>query len=155
VIVVAVIIGVLIFALYFAFSGSCSFAEYGTSETQKGRYVLATVEMAGIYSRPLQRKLPVVVLDSYLGIVWRCQDLQDEKPIWIKTDLAKNSDKQASGKKYTIRIPTYTGYGVQIPAIVVDTEEGKTWTCSDISSVDTGWVEKDLKKEVKGEGYKY
>lgn len=108
----------IIFLSVFLFSpfffNPCASAQDETSgygartETQGDRYVLVTLTKAGSYGygaggyvgggRTTQRKMPAVVLDSYLGIVWRCQDIEDERPLWIKTDLAKNSEQQLTKK---------------------------------------------------------
>ena len=157
-----VILALWVFIFYLVFSGHYVFAEYdtsanSTSQMQEGRYVLVTVNKAGGYTgaRVSQKKTPAIVLDSYLGIVWRCQDTKNEKPLWIKTDLGKNSDRQLSKKKYVISIPAYTGEGYKIPAIVLDMEEGKSWTCADIVSESAKWVLTDLPKDIKQEGYTY
>lgn len=147
---------------FLVFSGHYVFAEYGTSgystsQMQEGRYVLVTVNKVSGYTgaRVLQKKTPAIVLDSYLGIVWRCQDIKNEKPLWIKTDLGKNSDKQLTNRRYVINIPPYTGEDYKIPAIVLDMEEGKSWVCSDIVSESANWVLTDLPKDINKEGYTY
>ena len=157
-----IILALWVFIFYLIFSNYDVFAEYDTSgysisETQEGRYVLVTVNKAGAYTgtRVLQKKTPAIVLDSYLGIVWRCQDIKNEKPLWIKTDLGKNSDKQLSKKKYVISIPLYSGEDYKIPAIVLDMEEGKSWICSDIVSESANWAMTDLPKDINKEGYTY
>ena len=155
-------LALLAFMFFVVFSGQYVFAEYGasgnsTSQMQEGRYVLVTVNKVRGYAgtQTLQKKTPAIVLDSYLGIVWRCQDTKNEKPLWIKTDLGKNSDKQLSKKKYIISIPPYSGEDYKIPAIVLDMEEGKSWTCADIVSESAKWVLTDLPKDIKQEGYVY
>ena len=158
-----IILALSAFIFYLLFSGHYVFAEYdtsanSTSQMQEDRYVLVTVNKVRGYNtgtQTLQKKTPAIVLDSYLGIVWRCQDIKNEKPLWIKTDLGKNSDKQLSKKKYIINIPTYTGEDYKIPAIVLDMEEGKSWTCADIVSESAKWVLTDLPKDIKKEGYAY
>jgi len=156
------ILTLLAFISFLVLAGQYVFAEYGTSgnstsQMQEGRYVLVTVNKAGGYTgaRVSQKKTPAIVLDSYLGIVWRCQDTKNEKPLWIKTDLGKNSDKQLSKKKYIISIPLYSGEDYKIPAIVLDMEEGKSWICADIVSESAKWVLTDLPKDIKQEGYTY
>lgn len=156
------ILALWVFIFYWFFSGHYVFAEYGisgssTSQMQEGRYVLVTVNKVRGYTgtQTLQKKTPAIVLDSYLGIVWRCQDIKDVKPLWIKTDLGKNSDKQLSQKKYIISIPLYSGEDYKIPAIVLDMEEGKSWTCPDIVSQSANWVLTDLPKDINKEGYTY
>ncbi|MEK6727126.1 MAG: hypothetical protein AABY28_00425 [Candidatus Omnitrophota bacterium] len=156
------ILALLAFIFYLFLSGHYVFAEdaatgYNTTGTQEGRYVLVTVNKVRGYTgtQTLQKKTPAIVLDSYLGIVWRCQDTKNEKPLWIKTDLGKNSDKQLSKRKYIISIPPYSGEDYKIPAIVLDMEEGKSWICSDIASESAKWVLTDLPKDIKQEGYAY
>jgi len=141
---------ILTLSIFCAFYADYSaLAQYSTTAAPQGRYELITLNNTAISARSLPRKAPAIILDTYLGIVWRCQDLQDEKPLWIKTDLAKNLAQQVSQKKYTVQIPLYSGYELKIPAIVLDTEEGKVWTCSDITSESANWIEKDLPSEKK------
>jgi len=154
------ILALLAFIFFWFFSNYYVFAEDGisaesTSQMQEGRYVLVTISRETGYTRTPQRKMPVIVLDSYMGIAWRCQDIKDEKPLWIKNDLGKNSDKQLSKKKYIVSIPPYSGEDNKIPAIVLDIEEGKSWTCSDIVSESAKWVPTDLPKDINKEGYTY
>lgn len=52
-----------------------------------------------------------------------------------------------------ISIPVYTGDDSKIPAIVLDIENGQTWTISDIVSESAAWIKTDLPKEIKKEGY--
>jgi len=101
---------------------------------------------ANVYART---KTPALVLDSVLGIVWRCQNLQDENPVWVKTDLAKNKDKALTAKKYIIRMLEWPSSETKLPAIVLDIEEGKVWTCPDVMNISSRWAEKDLVKDIK------
>ena len=147
------------FLFYLAFSNHCVFAQYGGSgsaEMQEGRYVLVTVSKSAAYAGSYgtnTRKTPAVVLDTYLGIIWRCKDIRDEKPLWIKNDLAKNTDQQPTKKKYIINIPAYTGEDYKIPAVVLDMETGKSWTCANITEESANWVQTDLPKDITKEGY--
>jgi hypothetical protein len=143
--------------LYLVCLSSCAYAEYVSTETQEARYIVVMVRgSGGVYTRTnLNTKTPAVVLDTVLGIVWRCQDLQDEKPLWIKTDLAKNQDQTLSDKKYTIKMLEWPSSELKIPAIVLDVEEGKAWTCHNLLDEDSAWIQKDLVKEIKEEGRKY
>jgi len=152
----------LVFIVYLFFLGCYAFAQYDTStdktaETQEGsRYVLVTVNKAAAYSGSYgttTRKTPAIVLDTYLGILWRCKDIRDEKPLWIKNDLAKNPNQQPTKKKYVINIPAYTGEDYRIPAIVLDIETGKSWTCSNITDENASWIQTDLPKDISKEGY--
>ena len=142
-------------AFYLVFPAGRVFSQDTAYVDQEGRYVLVTVSSEGIYARTMQKRVPAVVLDSVRGIVWRCKDLQEDRPLWIKTDLAKNGDKPMAARKYVVTIPQAPGNELRIPAIVVDTAEGKAWTCRDVTSEDAVWVGKDLVQDIKGEGYKY
>jgi hypothetical protein len=123
-------------------------AQYGTSEFQDGRYVLVMVSSAaGNVTRSYAlTKVPAVVLDTVLGIVWRCPNIQEEQPRWIKTDLGKEQDKALSARKYLIRILDWPVSGLKIPAIVLDQNEGKVWNCPNILDENAVWIPKDLTK---------
>ncbi|MBI3990579.1 MAG: hypothetical protein HY350_00360 [Candidatus Omnitrophica bacterium] len=153
---------VSVFVFYLFILGSyVSAQDYasGPSQTdsQEGRYVLVTVNKpasyAGSYTVGMRKRTPAVVLDTYLGIVWRCQDIKDAKLLWIKTDLAKNTGQEPTKKKYVINVPPFTGEDSRIPAVVLDTEMGKTWICPDIVDENAGWVQTDLTKDIAKEGY--
>ena len=156
------ILALLVFGFYLFFPGCYASAQhdtagYNTAEMQEGRYVLVTVNKttsyAGSYTAGMRKRTPAIVLDTYLGIVWRCQNIKDEKLLWIKTDLAKNSGQQPAKKKYVINVPPFTGEDNKIPAVVLDTETGKTWICPDIADERAGWVQTDLPKDISKEGY--
>jgi len=156
------ILVLLVFGFYLFFSGCYASAQYDTSadntaQTQEGRYILVTVNKpasyAGSYTVGMKKRTPVIVLDTYLGIVWRCQNIKDEKLLWIKADLAKNSGQQPVKKKYIINVPPFTGEDYKIPGIVLDVESGKTWICPDIADERAGWVQTDLAKDITKEGY--
>ena len=97
-----IILALSAFLFYLVSSNHCVFAQYGgpgSTEMQEGRYVLVTVNKAATYAGSYgtsTRKIPAIVLDTYLGIIWRCKDIRDEKPLWIKNDLAKNTGMQLS-----------------------------------------------------------
>ncbi|MDD4938891.1 MAG: hypothetical protein PHE18_00600 [Candidatus Omnitrophica bacterium] len=160
-----------VFPVYSAFSQEGA-PEYPPVESQTstdaqgGRYVLVTVNKSGSYAastyssgtsgaRILQKKTPAAVLDSYMGVVYRCTDIKAERPLWIKSDLGKNSGKTISKKKYSITVPAYSGEDYKIPAIVLDIDEGKAWVCSDLVSESSIWIQTDLPKEITKEGYQY
>lgn len=156
------ILALLVFSFYLFSFGCYAFAQYDTSgyntaKTQEGRYALVTVNKpssyAGSYTAGMRKRTPAIVLDTYLGIVWRCQNIKDEKLLWIKADLAKNSDQQPTKKKYVVNVPPFTGEDYKIPAIVLDVESGKTWICPDIADERAGWTETDLPKDITKEGY--
>ncbi len=152
----------VVFIFYLFFLSHYASAEDYTSgssqtETQEGRYVMVTVNKpasyAGSYTVGLRKKTPAIVLDTYLGIVWRCQDIKDPKLLWIRADLGKEAEQQAARKKYVINIPPFTGEDYKIPAVVLDTASGKTWICADIADAMSVWIETDLPKEITKEGY--
>ena len=66
-----------------------------SNELQEGRYVVAMQYGRGTHNM----RIPGMILDSYRGIVWTCQNLQDEKPLWVKTDLGQNGSKPMTKKK--------------------------------------------------------
>lgn len=156
-------ISVFAVSVFYLFLLSCyAFAQDYSSgdsqtQTQEGRYVLVTVNKpasyAGSYTVGLRKRTPAIVLDTYLGVVWRCQDIKDPKLLWIRADLGKEPDQQAASKKYIINIPPFTGEDNKVPAVVLDTAGGKTWICADISDAMSGWAETDLPKDVIKEGY--
>jgi hypothetical protein len=65
-----------------------------SNELQEGRYVLVMMTGRLIHNT----RVPGIILDSYRGIVWTCQNLQDEKPLWVKTDLGQNGNKERPGR---------------------------------------------------------
>jgi len=151
-----------VFAFYSFFLVYSAFAQYGATDqpqavTEEGsRYVLVTVNKSATYAGSYgtsTRKTPAIVLDTYLGILWRCKDIRDEKPVWIKNDLAKNTNLQLNKRRYIINIPAYTGEDYRIPAVVMDMDTGKTWTCSNITDDNATWVSVDLPKDITKEGY--
>ena len=149
--------GVLILCLAFFFS-SRACAEIPSSQEQgQGRYVLLVVGGANVaYQRSyIVTRTPALVLDSVLGIVWRCRNLQEDRPVWIKTDLAKIKEGSASAKRYTLKTLDYFGSEQRVPAVVLDTEGGKIWTCSNILDDVAPWVQKDLLQEPKEPENKY
>ncbi|MFH1458713.1 MAG: hypothetical protein ABIG31_06110 [Candidatus Omnitrophota bacterium] len=123
----------------------------------EGRYVLLVVGGANVaYQRSyIVSKTPALMLDSALGIVWRCKNLQEDRPVWIKTDLAKNKGVARLGKRYTVKALDYFGSEQKVPAVVLDTEEGKIWTCSNLLDDVAPWVQKDLVQEAKEPESKY
>ncbi len=132
-------------------------AEYPAMQDQEGRYVLLVVGGSNVsYQRSyVVTKTPALVLDSYLGIVWRCKNLQDDRPAWIKTDLGKNTDKARASRKYIIRTLDYFGSEPRVPAVVLDVEEGKIWTCPNILDETSVWLKKELAREPQEEENKY
>jgi len=134
-----------------------AFAQYPAAGDQEGRYVLLVVggSNAATQRSYMITKTPALILDSVLGIVWRNRNLQDERPVWVKMDLAKIKDKSRLTKKYIIKTLDYLGSEPKVPAVVVDTEEGKVWTCSNILDEMATWIQKDLVQDTKDEENKY
>jgi hypothetical protein len=138
-----------------AFIWAKAFAQYPDTgdQAQEGRYVLAMLKGSGTNARgAVTSNTPAVVLDSVAGIVWRCTNLQTERPQWIKADLAKNGNKPLAGKKYVIRMLEWPSGELKISAVVLDSEEGTVWTCPNVLDESAPWIEKDLPSDIKKEG---
>lgn len=157
---IARILSVFIFLILSA--GPYAFAQYDDSDSSVsgasgGRYILVTVSKpvsaTSSYTFGTRKRTPAIVLDTYLGVVWRCQDIKDSKLLWIRTDLAKKPDTEPTVRKYVINVPAYTGEDNKMPAIVLDIDTGKTWINSDITDPATDWLRTDLPKDVTKEGY--
>jgi hypothetical protein len=58
-------------------------------------------------------------------------------------------------KRYTIKILEWPSTEVKLPAVVLDMQEGKVWTCPNILEETARWVPKDLVKDIKEEGYRF
>lgn len=139
--------------LIFVFTFSYAAGNTPSQAEDNSRYVLLTMnETISINSISL-RKVPALVLDTWAGIIWRCGNIQEENPDWIKTDLAKNGNNVASYSRYTAKISGATGSQSRISSIVLDTEGGKAWICGDISADEAKWVMKDLMENIKQGGY--
>ncbi|MBU1124872.1 MAG: hypothetical protein KKC84_02510, partial [Candidatus Omnitrophica bacterium] len=117
-------------------------------ELENGRYVIVLPESSP-NSAGIIRKIPVLILDSKLGIVWKCRDIEEERPEWSKIDLAKMS-QPSSTRRYIIKIPYYRNES-KMPAIVLDIEEGKTWICPNIFEDGIRWFPVDLVNDVRAE----
>lgn len=132
---------------------SAAFAEpYGAPEKISNRFelILFSGYSASTTSYRIS-KLPVVVLDTVMGVVWRCDNIEDSNPRWVKTDLGKNEGKPLTARKYIAQISFSPVSGNKIPAVVLDTEQGKIWTCPNILDEGSPWVQRDLVKEIKEE----
>lgn len=136
-------LGVIAYVLISFFIGSKVFAENLTNELQQGRYVLIMMTGRGLANT----RIPAMVLDSYRGIVWTCQNLQDEKPLWVKTDLAQNGDKPMDKKRYIARMLEFQDANLRMPAVVLDVEEGIVWNCPNAIDGASRWIQKDLKTD--------
>ena len=123
--------------------GNNLLAEPSYNELQQGRYVLSMMNGRAIKNT----RIPAIVLDSWRGVIWTCQNLQDGKPLWVKTDLAKLGDKVQEKKKYIVRMLEWQDADLRMPAIVLDIEEGITWTCPNVIDGEATWIQKDMKNE--------
>lgn len=132
-----------------------AYAEEPAEQSGEGRYVLLIAGDQGVAPRTAPRFVPALVLDSWQGIVWRCRDLQDIKPVWIKADLGKNGDNPIGHKRYILKIADTIGSKYLFPAIVLDTEGGRVWTCYDVTIEEAKWETRDLPKEAVKEGQRY
>ncbi|MFA6217512.1 MAG: hypothetical protein WDL87_07695 [Candidatus Omnitrophota bacterium] len=115
-------------------------AETITNELQEGRYVLIMMNGRAI----VNNRVPGMILDSYKGIVWTCQNLQDGKPLWVKTDLGQNGDKQMTRKRYIAKMLEWQDADLRMPAVVLDTDDGMVWNCPNIVDGKATWIQKDL-----------
>ncbi len=122
------------------FMAGSAFAEPFTSESGGGRYELVMMNGRAV----VNNRVPAIVLDTVRGIVWTCQNLQDGKPLWVKTDLGRNGDKPMTGKRYIVRMLQWQDADLRMPAVVLDTEEGAVWNCPNVIDGKATWVETDL-----------
>lgn len=129
----------LVMCLFF---GLCceSFAETRSNELQEGRYVL--VMMNGRANA--NTRIPALVLDSHQGVVWSCQNLQDERPLWVRTDLGQNGSTSIGKKKYVAKMLEWQNADLRMPAVVLDVDLGITWTCPNIVDGKAIWIQKNL-----------
>lgn len=136
-----------VLTLFFAsiiFSPNCILkAEPSYNELQEGRYVLIMQNGRAASNT----RVPAIVLDSFRGIIWTCQNLQDGKPLWVKLDLGKNGDKPITKKKYIARMLEWQDADLRMPGVVMDPEEGKVWTCPNVVDGEATWIEKDFNKD--------
>ena len=123
------------------------FAEPTYNELQEGRYVLVMQNGRALSNT----RVPAIILDSYKGIIWTCQNLQDGKPLWVKTNLGKQGNSSVSKKKYIVRMLEWQDADLRMPAVVLDIEEGIVWNCPNIVDGKATWIEKDLKRDVENE----
>jgi hypothetical protein len=115
----------------------------GSNELQEGRYVLVMMTGRLVHNT----RVPGIILDSYRGIVWTCQNLQDEKPLWVKTDLGQNGNKEMTKKKYICRMMEWQDADLRMPAVVVDVDDGKVWNCPNIVDGKSSWIQKNLQED--------
>ncbi len=122
-------------------------AETITNELQEGRYVLIMMNGRAI----VNNRVPGMILDSYKGIVWTCQNLQDGKPLWVKTDLGQNGDKLMIKKRYIAKMLEWQDADLRMPAVVLDTDDGIVWNCPNIVDGKATWIQKELNKNLQEE----
>ena len=138
---------VIVFAFILCCVYSDVFAGTVSNESQEGRFVLIMMNGRAIKNT----RIPAMILDSYRGIVWSCQNLQDGKPLWVKTDLGRNGDKQMTEKKYIARMLEWQDADLRMPAVVLDIDEGVVWNCPNIVDGKATWIQKDLKIDLPEE----
>lgn len=107
---------------------------------EDGRYVMRIMHGRAVKNT----RIPAVVLDQIRGIAWTCQNLQDGKPLWVRADLGQNGNKELTRKKYVIRMLEWQDANLRMPAIVLDIDNGITWTCQNIIDGQALWVESNL-----------
>jgi len=134
-------LGVIVSVLISLLMCAKASAENLTNELQQGRYVLVMMTGRGT----LNTRIPAMILDSYRGIVWTCQNLQDEEPLWVKTDLGNNANKPMDKKRYIARMLEFQDANLRMPAVVLDTDEGIAWNCPNIVDGAARWIQKDFK----------
>lgn len=125
------------------FGVSSGLTEPTYNELQEGRFVLIMQNGRAISNT----RVPAIVLDSFKGIIWTCQNLQDGRPLWVKTDLGKNGDKSMPKKKYVARMLEWQDADLRMPAVVIDIEDGKVWNCPNIVDGKATWIQKDLQND--------
>ena len=123
------------------------FAATVTNELQEGRYVLIMQNGRAISNT----RVPAIILDSYRGIIWTCQNLQDGKPLWVKTDLGQNGNKPIEKKKYVARMLEWQDADLRMPAVVLDVDDGTVWNCPNVIDGRATWIKKDLKIDLPEE----
>ncbi|MCX5697545.1 MAG: hypothetical protein NTU54_06240 [Candidatus Omnitrophica bacterium] len=139
-----ILIALTAFIVHPSYRAAC--ADYPSQSRQEGRYEMLIPEVPNGYgARTTYRKVPAIVLDTWQGIAWRCTNLEDEKPVWVKDELDKDAPA-SSTKKYSGRISNMSGPELRISALIINTEEGRAWNCPDITQQDAKWTLTDLTK---------
>lgn len=94
-------------------------------------------------------RIPALILDSHQGVVWTCQNLQDERPLWVKTDLGHNGNAPVGKKKYIAKMLEWQNADLRMPAVVLDVDSGIVWTCPNIIDGKAIWIQKNLSTDVE------
>jgi hypothetical protein len=123
---------------------SALYAENGSNELQEGRFVLVMMNGRAIKNT----RVPSLILDSYRGIVWTCQNLQDGKPLWVKTDLGRHGSADMNKKRYVARMLEWQDADLRMPAVVLDIDTGIVWNCPNIVDGKATWIKMDLSAEL-------
>jgi hypothetical protein len=139
-----VLVAALLFSGFILFSGRMLNAQVVTNELQEGRYVLVMQTGRAVANT----RIPAIVLDSYRGVIWTCQNLQDGRPLWVMVDLAKNGDKPMTKKRYIARMLQWQDADLRMPAMVMDADEGIVWNCPNIVDGKATWIEKKLNEDL-------
>jgi len=136
-----------ILVIIFSFINVAAFAATTSNELQEGRYILIMQNGRAVSNT----RVPAIILDSYQGIIWTCQNLQDGKPLWVKTDLGQNGNKQITKKKYFARMLEWQDADLRMPAVVLDADDGIVWNCPNVIDGKATWIQKDLKVDMPEE----
>lgn len=110
----------------------------------EGRYVIAMQTGRAVKNT----RIPALVLDSYRGVIWTCQNLQDGKPLWVMVDLAKMGSAPVNRKKFVVRMLEWQDADLRMPAMVMDIEDGIVWTCPNIVDGKATWIETNLNAQL-------
>ena len=135
--------GLMALLLVYGCLSSSAETTSGSNEMQEGRYVLIMMTGRLVHNT----RVPGMILDSYRGIVWTCQNLQDEKPLWVRTDLGQNGNKEMTKKKYVARMMEWQDADLRVPGVVVDVDDGKVWNCPNIVDGKATWIQKNLQED--------
>lgn len=134
---------VIVFVVVLCCMLSKVFAETSSNELQEGRYILTMMNGRAV----INNRVPALILDSYRGIVWTCQNLQDERPLWVRTDLGQNGNKVMSKKKYVARMLEWQDANLRMPGVVLDVEDGIVWNCPNVVDGKATWIRKNLEND--------
>ncbi len=156
---------ILVYSFSLVFINNILLAQTNFSNIGANDYAPSTDENEGRFVMSMMRgrstqntSIPALILDSFQGIVWVCEDLENSRPIWLKTDLGQNKEA-LSQKKYVGRILEWQEGNFKVPAIIIDTKEGTVWTCANVAGDGEVWNQTDFQnasqKEIRGTQLKY